>query len=282
MLFVSFTTAYVVRKAGATWDPARNDFSSNWVPLSLPLQTPAAEYRHPSLEQHHAGGRAASRRPGCCAGANRRHSRHPRQRQPLAAVVMDDRSCWVRAFLAGQVYAWRLLERANPHASPPIPAARFFFILTGVHAVHLLGGLIALLYAGVTNLAAQAAGDTSHHPRRDRVVLALHGPAVAVHLRAAVLREIELFTIRRGTETALKAEDMFARSMAITPSFLRDCHPERSRGICCSLAPETTQADASGLSLRLSTQLHSERRMSASSFVRSCTVSLACQATRSR
>ncbi len=38
MLFVSFTTAYVVRKAGAAWDPARNDFASNWIPLALPVR----------------------------------------------------------------------------------------------------------------------------------------------------------------------------------------------------------------------------------------------------
>ena len=38
MLFVSFTTAYVVRKAGAAWDPARNDYASNWIPLALPVR----------------------------------------------------------------------------------------------------------------------------------------------------------------------------------------------------------------------------------------------------
>ena len=38
MLFVSFTTAYVVRKAGAIWDPASNDYVSNWVPLTLPIR----------------------------------------------------------------------------------------------------------------------------------------------------------------------------------------------------------------------------------------------------
>src|SRR5208283_1275622 len=38
MLFVFFTTAYVVRKAGAVWDPARNDYVSNWVPMTLPIR----------------------------------------------------------------------------------------------------------------------------------------------------------------------------------------------------------------------------------------------------
>jgi cytochrome c oxidase subunit 3 len=54
-------------------------------------------------------------------------------------------------FLAGQVYAWLLLEKYN-HSFATNTSSSFFFILTGVHAVHLLGGLIALLWAGVANL----------------------------------------------------------------------------------------------------------------------------------
>ena len=52
-------------------------------------------------------------------------------------------------FLAGQVYAWRLLEQYN-RSFATNTSSSFFFILTGVHAVHLLGGLIALLCAGVS------------------------------------------------------------------------------------------------------------------------------------
>ena len=46
------------------------------------------------------------------------------------------------AFLAGQLWAWRLLvdlglyDMANP-------AIGFFYLLTGLHGVHLLGGLVA-------------------------------------------------------------------------------------------------------------------------------------------
>ncbi len=38
MIFISFTTAYVVRKAGVIWDPARNEYVSNWVPATLPVK----------------------------------------------------------------------------------------------------------------------------------------------------------------------------------------------------------------------------------------------------
>ncbi|MBI3653948.1 MAG: cytochrome c oxidase subunit 3 [Acidobacteria bacterium] len=48
-------------------------------------------------------------------------------------------------FLAGQVLAWRQLAsqgiylRSNPHSS-------FFYVLTGLHALHLLGGIVVLSY----------------------------------------------------------------------------------------------------------------------------------------
>ena len=48
-------------------------------------------------------------------------------------------------FLAAQVLAWRQLVAAgvylasNPHSS-------FFYVLTGLHAIHLLGGILALAY----------------------------------------------------------------------------------------------------------------------------------------
>src|SRR5450755_3675481 len=38
MIFVAFTTAYVVRKAGGgIWDPVRNEYASDWVPTTLPV-----------------------------------------------------------------------------------------------------------------------------------------------------------------------------------------------------------------------------------------------------
>src|ERR1019366_118149 len=37
MIFVSFTMAFVVRKAGAVWDPSRDGNVSDWVPTQLPV-----------------------------------------------------------------------------------------------------------------------------------------------------------------------------------------------------------------------------------------------------
>lgn len=44
------------------------------------------------------------------------------------------------AFLAGQLYAWRQLEDAGLLV-PSDPAIAFFYLLTAVHGLHLLGGL---------------------------------------------------------------------------------------------------------------------------------------------
>ena len=45
------------------------------------------------------------------------------------------------AFVAGQYVVWRQLDAAGFYASTN-PANAFFYLLTGLHAVHLLGGLI--------------------------------------------------------------------------------------------------------------------------------------------
>jgi cytochrome c oxidase subunit 3 len=50
------------------------------------------------------------------------------------------------AFLTGQTTAWRVLVRENLTTSIK-PGVSFFYILTGAHAVHVLCGLLALLYA---------------------------------------------------------------------------------------------------------------------------------------
>jgi len=44
------------------------------------------------------------------------------------------------AFLVGQIYAWKQLTAAG-HFMATNPADAFFYLLTGLHGVHLLGGL---------------------------------------------------------------------------------------------------------------------------------------------
>jgi cytochrome c oxidase subunit III len=47
-------------------------------------------------------------------------------------------------FLVGQIFAWRQLNAAGYFLAVN-PANTFFYMLTGLHGLHLLGGLVALL-----------------------------------------------------------------------------------------------------------------------------------------
>jgi cytochrome c oxidase subunit 3 len=127
MLFIGFTSAYMVRRA-----------SGDWTPLSAPpviwLNTAVLLASSVTLE-------LALRR----------------QRDWQLSAVQG----WVAAtgllgalFVAGQLGAWRALARqgiflaTNPHSS-------FFYMLSGIHAIHLLGGLVwfAVVLARVRRLA---------------------------------------------------------------------------------------------------------------------------------
>ena len=148
MLFVSFTTAYVVRKAGAAWDPASNDYISNWAPLTLPVGLLVVNtfiLLLSSFVLELARQRAAEDvavapivgMPGIRASAS--------QALPWVwtTIILG------LGFLAGQAYAWHQVRLTNPTFATSTSSS-FFYMLTGVHAVHLAGGILALLYAGMT------------------------------------------------------------------------------------------------------------------------------------
>lgn len=126
MLFVGFTSTYLVRRS-----------QQDWVPIPLPpllwVNTGILLASSVSLEW-------ARRRL-------RRGDYEGGRRGVVLTAVLG------AAFVGGQVVAWRQLAAAgiflatNPHSS-------FFYLLTGVHAVHLLGGLVALAYAMLKTLGA--------------------------------------------------------------------------------------------------------------------------------
>ena len=149
MIFVSFTTAYVVRKAGpGIWDPVRNDYVSNWVPTTLPLRTLFVNTFVLLLSSF-------------TLEVARRRAAEDVALAPIARIpgiqVSENRSLpwlWATialglAFLGGQYFAWQQLHPSHGDFEGNVSNS-FFFILTGVHAVHLVGGILALLYAGMT------------------------------------------------------------------------------------------------------------------------------------
>jgi cytochrome c oxidase subunit 3 len=148
MLFVSFTTAYVVRKAGAVWDPARNDYISNWVPIVLPIgilliNTAILLISGLTLEMARRGAATDVALAPIASMPGIRVSDRASLPWTYATIVLGI------TFLAGQYYAWLRIAALNTNLSTSLSSG-FFFLLTGVHAVHLLGGILALLYAGAS------------------------------------------------------------------------------------------------------------------------------------
>jgi cytochrome c oxidase subunit 3 len=65
-----------------------------------------------------------------------------RETDSLRSWLLVGGGCAV-LFLLGQLWAWRELSAAGLYASTN-PANAFFYLLTGTHALHLIGGLAAL------------------------------------------------------------------------------------------------------------------------------------------
>lgn len=135
-LFGLFISAYYMRMGHAHGD---------WSPVPLPrvlwLNTAA-------LILSSAGMQTAR-------GAVRRAQTH-RVRIGLIAGGL-----FAVAFLAGQLLAWRELTASGYF--PGTPAAAFFYLLTAVHGLHLLGGLVVwgktvvrLVPAGVEAIAVRS------------------------------------------------------------------------------------------------------------------------------
>ncbi len=114
MLFIGFTSAYILRRAQADWRPLQ-------VPSLLWFTTTVLLASSGTLE----------------VGRRRFRAWDLRGAQTWVTVT----GLLGLAFLVGQVLAWRQLAgqgvflSSNPHSS-------FFYVLTGVHGLHLLGGFV--------------------------------------------------------------------------------------------------------------------------------------------
>jgi cytochrome c oxidase subunit 3 len=73
------------------------------------------------------------------------------------------------AFIAGQFLAWRSLAAQGIYANSN-PQSSFFFVMSGMHGLHVLGGIAALTYlASRVWLAGDFSPDwTIYSPRRRR------------------------------------------------------------------------------------------------------------------
>jgi cytochrome c oxidase subunit 3 len=130
MLFIALTSAYIVRGV-----PALSGGESDWLPLDMPrvlwLTTGLLLLSSVSIE---LARRALKRNE--YAGFKRWISL-----TTLFGV----------AFLAGQFVAWQQLTAQGVYINSH-PHSSFFYLLTSLHGVHLLGGVIALGYVTVAAL----------------------------------------------------------------------------------------------------------------------------------
>ena len=148
MIFISFSSAYVVRQGLPTLDPRTNTLLHDWFPVPLPrlllINTVVLLISSVTMElaRREAARKAyaqSSSIPGATAGGKDAVSW-------LALTVVLGLS-----FLTGQWLAWRELA-ANGFYVASSPSSSFVYLLTGMHGVHLFGGVVALLIAGVASL----------------------------------------------------------------------------------------------------------------------------------
>ena len=156
MIFVSYSSAYVVRKGLPSLDIHTGTLVIDWVPLQLPrflfintlvllVSTFTMELaRRQSLRE------ATAEFSG--AVDNSDSSRTGSDRLPwLALTVILGIS-----FLVGQLVVWRELS-AHGFYLATSASSSFFYLLTAMHGVHLLGAIFALLAAGAAYLWHRAA-----------------------------------------------------------------------------------------------------------------------------
>jgi cytochrome c oxidase subunit 3 len=149
MLFVSFSSAYVVRQGLPTLDPRSNQLVRDWIPVTLPklllLNTGVLVLSSLFMElaRRQMKGQVSSAARATVSGV----SISDQVRIPWLAVTL----LLGLLFLFGQWSAWRQLS-ANGFYVATTPSSSFVYLLTGTHAIHLMGGVLALFVAGMASL----------------------------------------------------------------------------------------------------------------------------------
>jgi cytochrome c oxidase subunit 3 len=118
MLFAAFSSAYIVRQSGTDWRYLT-------LPSVLWLNTLLLVVSSVAIE------------------IARVDARHGKWRGASASVVAT--ALLGIAFVVGQFAAWRDLVAQGVYI-PTNPYSSFFYILTGLHVLHLTAGLMFLLY----------------------------------------------------------------------------------------------------------------------------------------
>jgi cytochrome c oxidase subunit 3 len=134
MLFAGLTSAYIVLRGVPSWQSIE-------VPSILWLNTAILLASSATIE------------------AARRSLDHLRMEAVKSWLVTS--AAFGLAFLFGQFVAWRQLVAAGVYL-PSTLHSSFFYILTGLHGIHLVGGVLAMAYVLAKALRNRfTAGDES-------------------------------------------------------------------------------------------------------------------------
>lgn len=144
MLFLCFSAAYLLRENTGVYDMNTGAVTHDWQPLHLPmallwLNTLVLIASSVTIE---LARRQAVRQAALAPALS------------IPGIRSDDRFIpWLPitvllgfAFLGGQWLAWLDLGRRGWLVETTVSSS-FFYVLTGTHALHIVAGLVALLYA---------------------------------------------------------------------------------------------------------------------------------------
>lgn len=150
MVFVSFTSALIVRRGLPTLDQASGQYVRDWLAVNLPVtlllvNTCLLLISSITME--------LARRQ-----VTRQAALAPVRSIPGVSVGDERGFPWLDltvvlglGFLAGQWMAWRELAARGFYVATSASSS-FFYLLTVTHAIHLSGGILVLLYAALTSL----------------------------------------------------------------------------------------------------------------------------------
>lgn len=144
ILFTTLSGAYIIRRAGGHKDWQTGAYIRDWRPLTLPpvlwLNTVLLLLSSCTLEIARRNLiRLAAIAPAVSVPGVRRERKLSSPWLVLTLLLGF-------GFLGGQYFAWQQLQSSG-FLIATNPSSTFFYILTGAHAAHLTGGIIALLYA---------------------------------------------------------------------------------------------------------------------------------------
>src|SRR5882757_6144611 len=145
MVFVSFTSAYIVRQGLPTLDPQTNLLVKDWIPVKLPALLLVNTFvlllssLGMELARRQFRGEAVLASAGTDSEVSSSENKMPWLAMTLVLGLL---------FLFGQWTAWRQLAASGFYVSST-PSSSFVYLLTGTHAVHLMCGVLALFRRAV-------------------------------------------------------------------------------------------------------------------------------------